>query len=109
MANKIFEVRRRMNLDYGVMNGEGVAMKLARTGIESLSQVTDVVLFSDGLKLGRQENDSICHIVDLYKQGGLKSSRDYVRHQQNIDKSGILYPRFKHHDDISAVALQLQP
>lgn len=108
MADQILKVRRGMNVDYGVINGEESAVKFARTGIESLSQVTDILLFSDGLELDRQNDDSVCRIVDLYKKDGLKNSRDYVRRQQNSDKAGILYPRFKHHDDISAVALQLQ-
>lgn len=108
MAHQILEVRRGMNVNYGVVNGEDNAVQFARTGIESLSQVTDILLFSDGLELGRQDKESVRHIVDLYKQGGLKNSRDYVRSQQDSDKAGIIYPRFKHHDDISAVALQLQ-
>ena len=107
MHEQIVQVRRQMNRVYGVLCGEVQALDFVRSGLEPLVGVTDVLLFSDGLLLPDGEVDGITHLVSLYKDGGLQNMRDYVRSLQEQDADCILWPRFKKHDDISAIALHL--
>ena len=107
MHEQIVQVRRQMNRDYGVLCGEMKALDFVRAGLEPLVGVTDVLLFSDGLLLPDGETDGITHLVALYKSGGLQAMRDYVRRIQEQDADCVLWPRFKKHDDISAIALHL--
>lgn len=95
-----------MKVDYGVLSGEQSCMDFVRTGLEALTGVTDVLFFSDGLLFSQSET-LVKLVVDNYRQNSLNKVRDYVREQQSMDNSGLLYPRFKHHDDISSIALRL--
>ena len=107
MHDQIVHVRRQMNCVYGALCGEDQALDFVRSGLEPLVGVTDVLLFSDGLLLPDGETDGITHLVDLYKSGGLQAMRDCVRMIQEQDADCVSWPRFKKHDDISAIALRL--
>ncbi len=108
MAEEILHVRRGMNINYGVLNGEPEALHFLHCGKESLQGVRNIVIFSDGL-LPPRENPAapidLDAIVSLYMQGGLTGIREYVRSTELTDIGCRIYPRFKTHDDISAVAL----
>jgi len=109
MAEEILRVRRRMNKDYGVFNGEAEALSFLDHGRSSLAGVRDLIIFSDGLDLPRSnpraEHD-IPAFLDLYHRGGLSAVRRAVRKMQLEDLLCTRYPRFKIHDDIGAVALR---
>lgn len=110
MAGEIAAVRRRMNVDYGVFNGEPEAMEFLATGSEPLAGIAHIVLFSDGLFLPQKEpaaSPDLDLFTSLYLSGGLGKVREYVRTKQLEDIGCRHYPRFKVHDDISAVALRL--
>ena len=47
------------------------------------------------------------YCVQLYQRGGLDALYDAVRKKENSDPELIRYPRFKLHDDASAVAIDL--
>jgi len=108
MAEDIKVVRRRMNVDYGVLNGEPEALVFLKSGEMSLDGVSDILLFSDGLLLP-QRNPSMKQnhdvLVSLYRSGGLGLVRSRVRELQQGDQRCSIYPRFKTHDDIGAIAL----
>jgi len=108
LAEQIRKIRLEMNISYGVLNGEPEALDFLRHGYEDLTDVSDILLFTDGLHLPR-ENPKEGHdwqtFVDLYRLGGLQAVRDHVRHLQQQDPACRKYPRFKLHDDIAAVAI----
>ncbi len=108
LADQILKVRMEMNISYGVLNGEPEALDFIRHGYEDLAGVSDILLFTDGLHIPR-ENPLAEHdwqsFVDIYRQGNLRAVRDYVRHLQRQDPGCRTYPRFKTHDDIAAVAI----
>jgi hypothetical protein len=99
-----------MNIRYGVLNGEPAALDFLRHGYEELDNVSDILLFTDGLFLPREnplEDSDWCSFVNLYRQGGLQAVRDHVRYLQRQDPTLKKYPRFKLHDDIAAVAIKM--
>lgn len=106
MQDQVVRVRRRMNVTYGALCGEDESLAFVRSGLEPLMGVTDILLFSDGLLLPDNEGKSIALLVELYKKGGLKAVRNRVRSLQNEDDDCVAWPRFKKHDDISAIALR---
>lgn len=110
LADQIRKVRLQMNSTYGVLNGEPEAMKFIRHGRESLENISDIILFSDGLFLPSAAPESETDwqtFTDLYLQGGLKNIRDHVRTLEQLDPHLKLYPRFKQHDDIAAIGIHL--
>lgn len=108
LAEQIHKVRLEMNISYGVLNGEPEALEFIRHGYEDLTDISDILLFTDGLQLPREnplEEQNWQSFVELYRQGGLQGVRDHVRHLQQQDPACRKYPRFKIHDDIAAVAI----
>jgi len=88
MAEEILNVRRRMNIAYGVLNGEQRALKFLQTGKESLENVKDILIFSDGLIPPRRnpaDPIDLDEIVSLYTHGELQSLRDFVRNKELSD------------------------
>ena len=110
LAEQIVRVRLEMNVRYGVLNGEPESMHFLRHGRKSLANVTDILLFTDGLALPKadpREPSDWQSFVDLYRAGGLAAIRDHVRSFQIRDPACRLYPRFKMHDDIAAIAVTI--
>lgn len=111
MSREILEVRRKTNIDFGVFNGEPEAITFLRSGSESLAGVKDILLFSDGLLLPQDDPGALPvweQFIELYRAGGLQEIRTHVRNLQLGDIGCSRYPRFKTHDDISAVALSFE-
>lgn len=109
LAQEIGEVRRGMNRDYGVLNGEVEALDFVRYGVEDVSTVTEILLFSDGLCLPSElpENPlDIGAMAELYRRVGLDGLKKQIRRLQQRDARCCRYPRFKMFDDISAIALK---
>lgn len=108
LADKILEVRRRMNIDYGVLNGEPEALDFVHSGYCSLDGVAVVLLYSDGLYVpdpvtGKPHAQEI--LSSLFTSGGLQAVHKHIKMLQESDPHCLLYPRFKFRDDISAIAL----
>lgn len=108
LAEQILRVRRSMNIDYGVLNGENDALRFVASGVESLDEVAAVILYTDGLTLPNY-NLNLSHDHDLlasiFIESGLTAVRDLVRALQEADPRCLAYPRFKVNDDISTIAL----
>ncbi len=101
-------VRQDMNRSYGVLNGEREAVDFFRTGVEDVRNIKTVLLFTDGLDVPcpapKRFKDFSC-LVNLAAELGLDGLRDHVRDQEAADPDMKLYPRFKQHDDIAAIAI----
>jgi serine/threonine protein phosphatase PrpC len=104
------QVRKRMNRDYGAMNGDSRALSFFNSGRCRLEGVAHLVLLTDGL-LPPSETPEGGHdfgrLVDLYLRGGLEFVKKQVRFIERTDPECRLYPRFKKHDDIAAIALTI--
>lgn len=110
LADQIHHVRLQMNVSYGVLNGEPEAVRFLRHGYVDLAGVSEILLFTDGLFLPREnplDSDDWQRLVDLYSEGGLQAVHNHVRRLQREDPTCRKYPRFKQHDDIAAVAIRL--
>ncbi len=108
LADQIRNVRLQMNISYGVLNGEPEALDFIRHGYEELTEVRDILLFTDGLQFPREDplaEQDWQSFVATYRRGGLTAVRDHVRCLQQQDPECRKYPRFKVHDDIAAVAI----
>lgn len=108
LADQILKVRLEMNVRYGVLNGEPEALDFINHGYEDLTDVSDILLFTDGLHIPREnplEDHDWQLFVETYRRGGLQAVRDYVRQQQQQDTACWRYPRFKLHDDIAALSI----
>jgi hypothetical protein len=108
LADQIRTTRQRMNVDYGVLNGEPEAIQFLKHGAVDLSEVRDVILCTDGLFLPREEpalEQDWSLFIDLYEKGGLNRIHDHIRTLQESDPDCRRFPRFKKHDDIAALAL----
>ena len=108
LGAQIRKVRLEMNRSYGVLNGEPEAAGFLAHGNISLSSVTDILIFTDGLYLPKkdpsQQSDWATY-TRLYKEKGLAGLKDWVKSLQSSDPSLNVYPRFKIHDDMAAVSL----
>ena len=108
LSEQIRTIRNQMNIFYGALNGEPEAVHFLRYGRESLDDVQAVLLFTDGLFLPKEDphqHDNWSHFVDLYLSGGLSAIHERVRSLELLDPGCRLYPRFKTHDDIAAIAI----
>lgn len=108
LLNVTQENRKNANIDYGVINGEKEIINFIQSGQESLDNVSDIILFTDGLfipKENPEDKNDWDKFVDLYNRGGLKKIKEFVRTLEEGDIECWKYPRFKQHDDISAVAI----
>ncbi len=109
LAGEIASVRRTMNQKFGSLNGEDEAMDFLSWGRLEDNQVTDILLFSDGLFPPSADPGAPLdkdNFLQLYRGGGLQNVRNHVRSLQCQDPRCHRYPRFKKFDDISAIALR---
>lgn len=109
LINQIKKVRSGMNRDYGVLNGEKEAISFLIHGYEPLEGVREVLLFTDGFSIPREKPEkSKCYkdLVDLYLTLGLEGLKARIREIEKEDPHCTVYPRFKCHDDIAAIAVK---
>lgn len=108
LQGKIVVLRRAANVAYGVLNGDSNAENFLRTGRESFENTAHILIFSDGLTIPKRDprsDDDFSLIAELFREGGLKRVRDYVREIENSDPNCWEYPRYKKSDDIAGVAI----
>jgi serine/threonine protein phosphatase PrpC len=108
LSERMIQVRNRVNIDYGDLNGEQEMEKFLKQGTIPLANVAHIILFTDGLLLPKEdprEPEDFNSFIDLYREGGLQRVQDFVRQKEDSDPNCWKYPRFKQHDDIAAIAL----
>ncbi len=111
LHEQIVKVRKNMNVTYGTLNGEEKAMRFLNHGRMPLRGVAHILLFTDGLfvpKADPGDRDDFTRFADLYRRGGLACVRDHVRAVEAEDADCRRCPRFKTHDDIAAIAVDLR-
>ena len=107
---QIKKVRERMNEDYGVLNGEKAALDFIRSGSVSSKGVRTVIALSDGMFppiAGPEKNFDFTAFADRFRQEGLTGILEDIRTREQADPKCRACPRFKTHDDATAVALTL--
>ena len=110
LMDQILKVRGKMNVAYGVINGERAALDFLRSGEESLAGIRHLLLFTDGLFLPSEDPAQPAdfdRFVRIFLSSGLSGLRDHVRSLQEDDPECRRFPRFKPHDDIAAISLSL--
>jgi hypothetical protein len=110
LAHQIAATRRQMNRTYGVLNGERAAEDFILSGVEPLEDVAHILLFTDGLQLPTPTPEPLKRfdrLVATYLRFGLHGLKDRIRAIEANDPMCRQYPRFKCHDDIAAIAINL--
>ena len=110
LAGQIRKVRMGMNRAYGVLNGEPEAEAFFHTGVFPRETVDTVLLFTDGLSLPSRTPQKVRQfdrLVRAYTTLGLKGVKNHIRAVEARDPHCRKYPRFKCHDDIAAIAVDL--
>ncbi|MBA3036483.1 MAG: protein phosphatase 2C domain-containing protein [Desulfobacterium sp.] len=110
LEEQIRKTRYRMNRSYGVLNGEKEAETFLKSGVESLENVKEILVFTDGLNIPvetpeREKNFDI--LVERFLCLGLNGLKEHIREIEKNDPGCIKYPRFKCHDDIAAICIRL--
>lgn len=110
VMRKVMEMRRRWNIDYGVLDWEIAVKDFIQQGQESLDDVKYILIFTDGLFIDTENPDDETDwnlFIALYLEWWLEHIMKYVRESELSDPKCRKYPRFKQHDDIAAIALTL--
>jgi len=110
IMDQLIKVRQMANVTYGTFNGEVGVFNFILNGKISINNITDILLFTDGLfwpveNPSKEEN--IDDLVNLYLNFGLKKLKEKVRQQEADDPLCKRYPRFKKHDDIAAISIKI--
>lgn len=108
IAEPLSKLRAKTNETYGVLNGEEAADNFIKTGVEDLKNVSDILLFTDGLMIPKEDpagKDDWKLFVDLFREGGLENIKNLVRKLEKNDPKCWKYPRYKQYDDITAISL----
>jgi len=111
VLEKIMESRKKINVDFGFINGEEDATKFFNTGKIELKNIENIILFTDGLLLPKEnpeEKEDWNKFVKIYKKSGLGGLLKYVRETEESDPKCYLYPRFKKHDDVAAISIKIE-
>jgi hypothetical protein len=106
----IKRVRERMNQDYGVMNGEEAALDFIRSGSVSATDVRHVIALTDGMfppSSDPGKTFDFSAFADQFQKQGLAGILEDIRTSEQADPRCRACPRFKTHDDATAVALTL--
>lgn len=109
LSAQIKKIRSQMNESYGVLNGEEKAVDFLNYGYEALDQVKDILLFTDGLSMPRknpERSKNFSSLVKDYLSLGLDGLAAKIRNMEKKDPHCTVYPRFKCHDDIAAIAIK---
>ena len=109
MARGVFDkLDSEKNKTFGVMNGQKEVFSFIKQGKEDLKNIKHIFLFTDGIFLPKEDPkapDDWHLFVKIFLEGGLKKIKDYVRNIEKDDPYCWQYPRFKQHDDITAISI----
>lgn len=111
LRHQVLKVRAGMNRHYGVLNGDPRAMAFTAGGQVSMDGVAAALLFTDGLSLPTpvpQRKKSFSDLAQNFQTLGLKGLHKKIRALEDQDPDRKMFPRFKCHDDIAAIALHFK-
>jgi hypothetical protein len=107
---QINKVRRQANIDYGFLNGEKEAVKFFKYGKVKRNNIKSIILFTDGMLIPKTDpegEEDWNLFAKIYQEKGLTGVLEHVRSTEDSDSKCRKYPRFKIHDDIAAVSIDL--
>jgi len=110
LYEQICSVRTKMNRTYGVLNGEVQAADFLQYGHVPLAGIRQIVAFTDGLHLPTahpEQGADFSTAAGILRTRGLRKLHEQIRTIECTDADCRLYPRFKQHDDIAAIAVHL--
>lgn len=100
--------RNNANITYGVLDGNPKYEKFVRHGRINREEVSSILLFTDGFAPpSKQSETNFQPFIDIVKDRGLHAALDYIRDLEHSDPNCITFPRFKPHDDATAIYLTL--
>ncbi len=108
LNEEVIKIREKMNVTYGMINGEDSALSFLNKGRESLKYIRHILLFTDGLFIPKESpktKDDFNTFIRLFLEGGLAKVKRYVRSIEKSDPDCWKYPRYKQYDDIAAISL----
>lgn len=96
---------------YGVLNGDPACADFMESGRISLSGVSSLLLFSDGLYIpkpaGESDKDGATEIAMRVKEIGLRQYFEWLSELEASDPECTRYPRMKKSDDKTAIWIDL--
>jgi serine/threonine protein phosphatase PrpC len=110
LKDQLIKVRRQANVSYGFLNGDPKAKDFIVIGSESLADISDIILFTDGLLIPNptpDKPDDFDKFIFLYQENGIENIKNYVRKLEENDPQLTIFPRFKIHDDIAAISIKI--
>jgi hypothetical protein len=106
----IKKVRQGMNKEYGVLNGEQAALDFLHAGVVPARGIRHVIALTDGMFPPSQDPGTrfdFTAFASQFREQGLTGILQDIRAREQADPQCRLFPRFKQHDDATAVAVTL--
>ncbi len=103
-----YKIRQKANVTWGSINGEQEMGRFLQCSTFSLENVAHILLLTDGLFTPKEDpeaEEDFSGTIKLFQQGGLERIADCVFELENADPNCWRYPRYKQHDDKTAVAV----
>lgn len=107
---RTIEKRRQVNETFGTMNGDTRAQEFAFTSSIARTGIAHIILLTDGMFVPKEDpeaEEDWQQYADIFLQGGIRELFSIVRKIESSDPNLTRYPRYKLHDDASAVAITL--
>lgn len=111
LSNDSIKLREQANKSFGVLNSDKNVKNYIKKMILALQNVATILILTDGMYLPSSDPDAEPDwslYVDLYRHGGIKYILETVRKMEDTDPKQIQFPRYKHHDDASAIAIDFE-
>jgi serine/threonine protein phosphatase PrpC len=110
VADDVIRLRRQANTSYGLLNGDNRASSFIQSAKIDLREVATIILLTDGMFIPKEDPEAEEDWNDyarLHRKGGLAHLYETVRKIEDSDQGLVKYPRYKLHDDASAIAIDL--
>ncbi|MEK9196663.1 MAG: protein phosphatase 2C domain-containing protein [Patescibacteria group bacterium] len=109
VADDVIKLRESANIAYGSLNGDEKVKNFLKTTTINAQDIATIIILTDGMYIPKTDPESVepwDYYAQLYQEGGLDKIYNTVREIENSDPDLIKYPRYKIHDDASAVAIE---
>jgi serine/threonine protein phosphatase PrpC len=111
MKDQVLAVRRKSNTQYGYCNGDPKMANFIDHGRLLLENVKAIALLTDGFMLPKQNleaPDDWDELAARFAASKLEGILGYIRALEKSDKNCQKYPRFKTHDDATAIVIEIK-